>query len=59
MPKETRKRYLTPDEVAAQLAVSPLTVRRWLRSGKLKGVKAGKQWRISEGALKTFLESPT
>jgi excisionase family DNA binding protein len=58
-PKPLRERYLTPDEVAEQLSVSPLTVRKWLRSGELKGVKAGKQWRIKEAVLNDFLKETT
>jgi excisionase family DNA binding protein len=35
-------RLLTPEEAAEILAVSPKSIRKWLRQGKLKGVKAGK-----------------
>jgi excisionase family DNA binding protein len=42
-------RMLTPEEVAERLAVTPNTVRGWLRDGTLKGVKLGKRvWRIRE-----------
>lgn len=47
---------LTPAQVAERLQVSPFTVMGWLRRGKLKGLKAGKFWRITEDDLKGFLE---
>ncbi len=53
MPDE---RYLSPDDVAHKLNVKPLTVRRWLKSGKLKGLKVGRLWRIRESELEAFLE---
>ena len=49
-------RMLTPEEVAERLAVTPNTVRGWLRDGTLKGVKLGKRvWRIEEGEVKSHL----
>uniref|UniRef100_A0A831X6V0 DNA-binding protein n=1 Tax=Thermorudis peleae TaxID=1382356 RepID=A0A831X6V0_9BACT len=48
---------LTVREVAERLRVNAETVRRWLRSGQLKGVwlsdRAG--WRIPAGELERFL----
>lgn len=49
-------RLLTPEEVAEILAVSPKSIREWLRQGKLKGVKAGRLWRIRECDLEAFLD---
>ena len=50
------ERMLTPEEVAERLAVTPNTVRGWLRDGTLKGVKLGKRvWRIEEGEVKSHL----
>jgi len=40
------------DQAAKLLDLSPLTIRKWLRSGKLKGSKKGKEWRISNEELK-------
>ena len=50
------ERLLTPEEVASILAVSPKSVREWLRRGKLKGVKAGRLWRVRKRDLDTFLD---
>ncbi|MDD3493139.1 MAG: helix-turn-helix domain-containing protein [Candidatus Thermoplasmatota archaeon] len=36
------------EEVAALMGVGVDTVRRWLRTGKLKGVKIGKHYFISK-----------
>lgn len=48
-------KLLTPEEVAERLAVSPKSVREWLRSGKLKGIKLGKLWRVRESTLEDFI----
>ena len=51
-------RLITPKEAADRLAVSPSTVLLWLQTGQLKGVKAGKLWRIRERAIDEFLKEP-
>ena len=33
-------------EAAAFFGVTPYTIREWLKTGKLKGTKPGKSWRI-------------
>ena len=51
-------KLLTPEEVAERFAVSPKTLRDWLRTGKMKGIKVGgKLWRVSESDLDQFIES--
>lgn len=47
--------YLTPEEVAARLRVTPATVRAWLKSGELRGVRIRRAWRINPGELEAFL----
>lgn len=49
------ERLLTPEETADRLSMKPRTIREWLRSGKLKGVKTGKNWRIREADLDAFI----
>ncbi len=49
------ERYLTPEDIARRLHVSTITVGKWLRSGKLKGFKAGRLWRVRECDLQEFL----
>jgi len=46
--------YLTVEEVAKKLAVSPKTVYRWFKQRKLKGIKAGHLVRISPASLLEF-----
>lgn len=46
----------TPEQIADYLQVEPRTVRAWLRSGKLQGVKMGKEWRIRAVDLETFIK---
>jgi excisionase family DNA binding protein len=54
--QEAQGRLLTPAEIVTRLSVSLVTVGRWLREGKLKGVKAGRQWRVRESDLDAFLK---
>lgn len=50
---------LTEKEVAAQLKVSPATVRRWRRSGKLPFVKLGRLVRFFPAAVEAFVAERT
>ena len=43
--------YLTVAEAAAILKVAQNTVRNWLKSGKLKGIKIERLWRIRAADL--------
>ena len=47
--------FLTPKEVAGILRVSPRTVQRWVKEGRLRAVRVGKLWRIPREALEEFL----
>ena len=48
--------YLTPDEVANQLGVTGKTIREWLKSKELVGVKLGGSWKIHESDLSRFVD---
>jgi excisionase family DNA binding protein len=48
--------YLTPEEAAERLQVTPKTVRSWLRSDELVGIKIGKSWRIHADDLVRLLD---
>jgi excisionase family DNA binding protein len=52
------ERLITPEDAADRLAVSKSTILDWLRSGQLKGVKAGRLWRLRERDLAAFLKEP-
>ena len=43
--------FMSPDQIAEQLSISAKTVRAWLRSGDLIGIKVGKGWRIHQDDL--------
>lgn len=50
---------LTVDQTAKRLQLHPVSVRRQLQSGRLRGIKRGKLWRIPESALtETTPENP-
>lgn len=51
-----KEQYYTIEEVAEMLKVAYLTVYRWIQAGKLKAVKAGKQYRIKKEDVDKFLE---
>jgi excisionase family DNA binding protein len=43
--------FLTVEEAAKRLKVTPYTMRLWLREQKVRGVKISQQWRVPESAL--------
>jgi len=46
-------------EVADRLKVPQRTVKRWLVSAQLRGLKAGRKWRVTPSAIETFLQAST
>lgn len=48
-------RTLTVAEVAERLRVKPITVREYLRQGKIPGSRIGKSWLILDVDLERFL----
>ena len=49
-------RLLTTEQVSQILQVHPFTVLKYIKSGKLKGIKLGRVWRIRESDVERFLE---
>lgn len=49
----------TVEEAASMLKVTALTVRRWLKSGELRGSKIGGLWRIKESDIEAALKIET
>ena len=43
------------DEVAQILGITPFTVRKWLREGKIKGKKIGRPWMIPKAEVQRLL----
>ena len=46
---------LTPSQLARRLQGTEHTVYEWLRKGRLRGVKLGRLWRVSNEDLDAFL----
>ena len=47
----------SPEQVAEKLQVTRRSVYEWLLKGKLRGLRAGDTWRITEADVMAFLES--
>jgi len=55
--KQPIKTYYTIPEVAKELNLSVVTVRRYVKDKKIKGFyKMGREWRIEKEKLEAFLE---
>lgn len=50
-----KKKTYTVKEVAEVLAYHRGTVKEFLRKGKIKGLKVGNQWRVTEDEIKRIL----
>ncbi|MBA7548797.1 hypothetical protein ES705_41265 [subsurface metagenome] len=48
--------YFSVEELVAILPLTALTIRDYLRKGKLKGKKVGRLWHVSKRNLKSYLE---
>lgn len=51
--------FLTVEEAARRLAVTPYTLREWLKAGKLRGVQVSRRWRVPERALTELATTTT
>ena len=52
----TESKLLTPVQIADTLQLTESTITRWLRNGRLRGFKVGRDWRVSPADLDAFLE---
>lgn len=50
------KEYYTVEDVAKMLSVHQETVRRWIKSKKLKAYKVGKAYRMTKGHIEEMLQ---
>jgi excisionase family DNA binding protein len=57
MPRQELNELLLPAEVARILRVTPRTIERYCKKGKLKAIKVGRLWRIPRSSLEEFLET--
>jgi len=47
--------YFTVKEVAEKLKLNIMTIYKWINQGKIKAVKLGDTWRISETEINRIL----
>ena len=50
------EKYYICEEIAEKYRVKKRTVWSWLRTGKLTGIRVGKEYRISEKDIQAFEE---
>jgi len=51
-----RKKYFLINDLVEILPINALTIREYLREGRLKGQKLGKLWTVEKADLERFLE---
>jgi excisionase family DNA binding protein len=49
------ERFFTTEQVANILQVHPFTILKFIKEGKLKGIKIGRVYRIKESDVKKFV----
>jgi excisionase family DNA binding protein len=49
-------RLYTTEQVANLLQIHPLTVLKYINSGKLRAIRLGRVYRVTETSLQKFLE---
>ncbi len=54
-----KEKFFTTEQVANILQVHPFTILKYIREGKLKGIKLGRVYRIQESDIESFLEECT
>jgi excisionase family DNA binding protein len=52
-----KREFLTTNEVAEMLSISPFTIRRYIQLRKLKAVKLEGSYRVRQGDLEQFLKA--
>ena len=50
------EKIFSPEQAAKLLQLSPVTVKKYLRTGVIKGVKMGTKWRIPESDLQAYVD---
>lgn len=54
---DTINELFTVQEVADKLKIHVQTVRKWIKEGKIKALKLGSDWRVTEQSISEFLKS--
>jgi len=55
MSKNTKKDFYLVEELAKKLRVSNMTIYRYIKAGKVKAYKIGKEFRIDDAEFNSFL----
>jgi len=50
------EKFLTTEQVAEILQVHPFTILKFLKDGRLNGIKLGRVYRIKQSDVETFIE---
>lgn len=59
MPKKIGSLTLySVDDLHEQLGISKMTIRAYLREGKIRGKKLGVQWYVTEEAIRNYFNEP-
>ncbi len=56
MENKNNKEFYLVEELAERLRVSNMTIYRYIKAGKLKAYKIGKEFRIEKGEFDNFLK---
>ncbi|MBI5613302.1 helix-turn-helix domain-containing protein [Candidatus Gottesmanbacteria bacterium] len=48
------EKYLTTKEISKILTVREVTVRRWIKKGKLPAIRFGREYRVKRGDLEKY-----
>lgn len=56
MSNTAKPDFLSIEEVATYLRVTPRTVRRWIHDGALTAYRFGRQWRLLRADVAAFAE---
>jgi excisionase family DNA binding protein len=54
--KVGKKKLYSVEDLTKMLPITPLTIREYIRKGKMKGHKIGKNWYVSKEDLERFLD---
>ena len=56
---EPKAKFLTVAEVASMMRVSTMTVYRLIKAGQLAAIRVGKNYRIRQADLQSYLDAST
>ncbi len=56
MESKTKKEFYTAKELAGKLRVNIMTIYRYIKAGKVKAYKLGKEFRIDKAEFEKFLK---